>query len=451
MTTQQNNSLSVDALSAEAQAMHADFAMVDALMGGTSVMRAMREWFLPKFPLEDNTAYDYRLKTSTLLPVYKETVNRMVGRVFARAMTIDDNVPEKIKAICQNVDGQNRNLSVFASDVFETALSYGLSHILVDMPVATGATLADQKSTPYMAHIHPKRILGWREVGGVLTQLRFKSVRSEADGEFGDKKVEVITVLEPAFWRKYERTNDGTEWVVAGEGVNSLGEIPLVTIYTNRKGFMLAEPPLKELAHLNIKHWQSQSDQDKLLHTARVPLLVRIGADDTKNIEGGSSVIDLPIGASLAYVEHSGAAISAGRDSLKELIEEMQLVGAKLLQPNTGIKTATQAREDGADNKSALARMAEGMRDGIDAALQYMAQWLKLPDGGSVDLNTDLDNDSAPIDSMGVVSSMVTGLFLSKKSAFEEARRRGLVNENLNWEDEQARIQGETAAVDGNY
>lgn len=421
--------------------MQSDFALVDALMGGTDAMRAAGTKYLPQFPLESDDAYSIRKETSVLFPAYQKTHERMVGRVFAKPVRVADAVSDQIKEICKNVDRQQRNLSVFASSVFGTAFNYGLSHILVDMPIATGETLADGRNLPYMAHISPKNVLGWRESNGELTQLRLSDSIKEDDGEFGEVVVPIVTVLEPKTWRKYKKDKEG--WSLYDSGENSLGKIPLVTIYAKRTGFMTGEPPLKELAHLNIKHWQSQSDQDNLIHVARVPLLVRIGNEGGGDITIGKSVIDLPQNGNLRFVEHTGAAIGAGRQALQDLITEMQLIGAKLLQPSNGVMTATQAKEEGADTKSPLAMIAENLRDGLDAALQLMADWLKLGDGGNVDLTTDLDNDLAPVESMSIVNTLVASGALSPQTAFEEAKRRGIIDENLDWETEQTRIGGD--------
>jgi hypothetical protein len=48
-----------------------------------------------------------------------------------------------------------------------------------------------------------------------------------------------------------------------------------------RCAFGDGEPPLLDLAYLNVKHWQSQSDQDNILHIARVPILALIGVRTT--------------------------------------------------------------------------------------------------------------------------------------------------------------------------
>ena len=54
---------------------------------------------------------------------------------------------------------------------------------------------------------------------------------------------------------------------------------------------MRGTPPLLNLGLLNIKHWQSQSEQDNILHVARVPLLVAYGLDRNEELTVGASTL----------------------------------------------------------------------------------------------------------------------------------------------------------------
>ena len=62
--------------------MHIYGDMIDALLGGTQTMRMYGKAYLPQWANETREAYLDRLATSTLLPVLKETIGQMVGRVF---------------------------------------------------------------------------------------------------------------------------------------------------------------------------------------------------------------------------------------------------------------------------------------------------------------------------------------------------------------------------------
>ncbi|MBX8484820.1 DUF4055 domain-containing protein [Pseudomonas cichorii] len=58
-------------------------------------------------------------------------------------------------------------------------------------------------------------------------------------------------------------------------------------------GTLFCDPPFKDLAHLNIQHWQSKPDQDNILHVARVPILFGSGIAEgtTIKISVGSALI----------------------------------------------------------------------------------------------------------------------------------------------------------------
>jgi hypothetical protein len=85
-----------------------------------------------------------------------------------------------------------------------------------------------------------------------------------------------VRVLEPGTWTVYRkvRGEDGVDvWVIADEGVTTIGVIPFIPVYGLRKDFMIGSAPMIELAHANVEHWQSKSDQQTILHVARVPML----------------------------------------------------------------------------------------------------------------------------------------------------------------------------------
>lgn len=435
-------------------AMHADWDLVEALMGGTKAMRAAGKTYLPQWPGEEDRAYQARLGVSTLLPAYRETVTNMTSRVFASPIQLGKDVPPYISDLSTNIDREGNNLQVWARDWFAKGLAYGMCPVLVDYPRAEGVrTIADEKRLgvrPYAVVIHPKRILGWKSQGGVLTQIRFTEAVTEDDGEFSSRNVDQIRVLEIGAWAIYRKDDNG-DWFLYQEGISTLPVIPLVMFYTGRTGYMTATPPLLDLAHLNVKHWQSQSDQDNILHVARVPILTVIGYDDVIGEDGqprelkvgAGSVLKLPQNGDAKFVEHGGGAIEAGRSSLKDLIEEMRMSGAKLLQPltTTSSKTAEQVGNEADTELSPLEAMALTFQDAMDQVLQLFAMWRGLPDGGSCKVQGNFDIDYAPEASLQFLLSMANSSKISDETLFEEARRRGVISEDKTWDDERDRLE----------
>ncbi len=441
-------------------AMHADWNLVEALMGGTKAMRAAGKAYLPMWPGEEQKAYDSRLSVSTLLPAYRETVGNMTSRVFAGPIQLLDDVPANIKDMADDIDREGNNLQVWARDWFAKGLGYGLCHVLVDYTRAEGVrTVADEKragARPYAIVIHPKRVLGWKAQGGVLTQFRFSEVVPEEDGAFGSKDVEQVRVLEIGSWSIY-RKNEKDEWILHDSGVSTLPVIPIVTFYTGRTGYMTATPPLMDLAHLNVKHWQSQSDQDNILHVARVPIFTVIGYEDVldetgqpREIKVGSgTALKLPLNGDAKWVEHTGAAITAGRDSLKDLLEDMRMSGAKLLQPmaGTAAKTAKQVGNEADIELSPLEAMALSFQDAMNQMLQLLAMWRGQPDGGACKVNGNFEIDYAPEVSLPFLVTMANAGKLSDETLFSEAKRRGVISNEVEWEEEKGRLDQQGPAL----
>jgi hypothetical protein len=233
-----------------------------------------------------------------------------------------------------------------------------------------------------------------------------------------------------------------------------LKAIPLVTLYTNRTGRLQAVPPMRELAYLNAKHWRIQSSNDTLVETASVPILTIIGAsDDTVITVGAKSAVKLPPDADMKFVEHTGAAIKAGKESLESLVEEMRQIGAKLLAPPAGgtspgsNKTATQVSEEAARDNSVLGAMALALEDTLAELLDVIASFRGEDDGGSVKLQPNLDPDLDPNTTMTTILSMESAGIVSRQTAFDRAKDVGLIPDDVEWDDEQERIKEDMLAM----
>ena len=443
-------------------AMRAYWAVISPLMGGTMAMRAAGKALLPQYPAEDDEAYKERLRLSTLLPAYSETVGNMTSRVFAEPLQVGDDVPEAIVEMTKDIDHAGNDLNSWSVGFFTEGLSHGLCHAVVDHPSTNGIrNRAEEQAAgvrPYVVMVKPEQVLGWRSKNGVLTMVRYLEVFEEADGAFGTKCIEQIRVLVPGAWLIYRKSDKTGEWSIHDQGETSLSVIPWVTFYTGRTGFMTAKPPLIELAHLNVKHWQSQSDQDNILHVIRVPILVRIGIQTQYDNQGKvvppefkvgtGQLTDLPRDCDLKYVEHTGQAVESGRTALQDLINEMRMAGAKLLTPDkTATKTATQAEEEAAQELSPLARMAHHFADCLAQLLQFMADYRSLGDGGTVEMRGNFDVDYMPEVSLPTLVSMANAGMISKETLFAEMQRRGVISDEYDWEEELAKIEAQGPAL----
>lgn len=435
--------------------MQAAWTLVRALLGGTDAMRAAGESYLPKWPAEDGDSYAARKATAVLFPAYQRTVTTLAGKPFSKPLSLGEDVPEVIKGYTENIDLEGRNLHTFTADVMEAALGYGLGLILVDFPTRPDGinTLADERRAglrPYFVQIHPWQLIGWRagRVKGQweLQQLRFMECVEEQSGDFGTVEVDQVRVLEPGKWSTYRKDDKGN-WLQHGAGVTTLNRIPLAVAYGQRTGFMCAKPPLLEMAHLNVAHWQSASDQQTVLHVARVPILAAIGVEEEFSlVVGAQTAVCLPTNADLKFVEHTGAAIEAGAKDLKDLEERMRQAGAELLVIDNKL-TATQVSSENAVGMCALQRIGESVEDATDQALQFMAEWIGVPEGGHVTVFKDYAAANLSDASTQMIKDWVAAGLLSKEAAFHELQRRGAISADLTWEDVKDQIDMEGPAL----
>ncbi|EGT0643288.1 MULTISPECIES: DUF4055 domain-containing protein [Citrobacter] len=380
----------------------------DALMGGTLEMRRQGKAYLPKWPNEDPESYKERLSKATLLPAYEESIKQNIGRVFAEPTVLSENAPESIRKLSTDIDMEGNRLDVWAQQFFSIGFQYGLVHALVDYPRVdpeSVKTKADEKaagSRPYVTMLNPRQVIGWKSKveGGkvILTDLRIRETIILDGDDYGQTKLEQIRHIMPGkveIHRRNKGENGEAQWTLYEEWKTSRSDITLVTLYTKRTGFMRGSPPLLNLALLNIKHWQSQSEQDNILHVARVPLLVAYGLAEGETLTIGASSatrFENRERQGLEYVEHTGAAIESGETSLEKLEDQMRQAGAKLLRAeNTSTKSVDQTNEERMQENSPLYTMASSLEDALDNILQIMAEWLGETEGGNVDVRTELD------------------------------------------------------------
>lgn len=459
--------LAVNQQSIDVTALAENWPVCEDLMGGTPAMRKAGVLHLPKWPGETAEGYRSRLDTATLFPAYRRTVSVMAGKPFAKALTLSD-ADARIEEWAKDVDRGGVNLHAFAGEMFEESF-YGLAGILVEypdtrprdaqgrpvigpMPARTVAQVEASGARPYFVRVMHAQILGWQvsitPKGVRLSQLRIAESREEADGPYATKTIQQVRVLFPGRWELWEAKADNSGWLQVDAGTNSLKDIPFVPLYGRREGFMLGTPTLLDLAHLNVKHWQSQSDQDTILHVARVPILTVKGVQETFQLTlGASTAVNLGDNqyAEMAFVEHSGAAIGAGEIALRALESQMIQSGAELLVKQPGDRSATESAGDQEGNKCELQRLTERFEDALDQALVYMAQYAGIAPAraGSVSLFKDFGAATLSDASVQLVADLNSRGLLSRATTLRELQRRGIIEESIDVEAEIAAAEEE--------
>jgi hypothetical protein len=375
------------------------WSLIDALRGGTYTIRQRKQIYLPQEPRESDKSYDNRLSRSVLSPYLVRLTQLICGLVLRKEVALDE-VSDQFLEHAYNINLLGDNLQVFTRKVLEIAILYGHCGVLVDMPTEEQPllTLAEEMTAnrrPYWVLYEPKDILGWRTTikGGVeqLTQLRLRELVMEPSGDYGEKFLYRIRVLEPGKWKLYSQKEEGGEYELSSKGTTSLDYIPFSVCYADKVRTLESRPPLLDVAYLNLKHYQVQSDLDWMLHISAVPMLAFFGFPNSVDevSVGPNEAINFPSDGKAQYIEPSGASFSAQSDRLAKIEHEINTLSlAAIAGQKMAAETAQAKRIDRSQGDAGLNTLAQGLEDCLDNCLMFHSAYLGEK-SGTVKVNRD--------------------------------------------------------------
>ncbi len=446
-------------------AMIGSWAMIETLLGGTKSMRNAGAAYLPQHPEESPPNYSERLETNVLFNAMELTLDHFVGRPFSDPVRLNADVPEDIAEDTINIDLQGNDITTFCREWFRTGLAKGFCHVMIDMPQmnpdAMPQTLADDKASgrrPFWIKIDPENMIAADaeimvdpvsgELREVFTHVRLRENIVKRVG-FAEVMIERIRILEPGIfqvWEKVETKKKKAEWRVVETGMTGIEFIPIISYYSQRDGFLMAKPPLEDLAYLNIRHWQSMSDQINVLTVARFPMLAVAGATE----QAGNAMAIGPRqllatkdpNGRFYYVEHTGKSIDAGWKELDKLEEDMEAYGATFLKKDPGNETATGRALDSAESVTPLQDMVHRFMDSVNNALRIHATWLKHKEGGgTVTILNDFGPEDADKFGIDLLKSMRKDKDISRKAVIKEAMRLGIITDEYDLDEDFKQLQ----------
>jgi len=442
--------------------MMKSWEIMKAVTEGTEYLRENSEAFLPLEPREDYDAYMARVNRAVFSPFTQRLIRAATGLVLRKPISLIGD-PYWTEMFKMDVDGCKSDLDEYARRILMCSLTYGQSHILVDYPAPSGArSLAEERAQdrrPYWIEVDPLNLYGWRldreSNYGNLIQARIGEKAVLPDGQFGEKVHDQVRVIEPGKYRVFRRKDQIDEMYdlndnsFAGEfdattaekdfklvesGEFSLGEIPLVTIYSGKTDNLTSKPPLLDIAYLNLAHFQRQADLIHSLHVASQPMLVMEGYDDqTKDlaISVNYAMATQP-GNKIYYVEPASSAFDAQSAEIKELQMQMATLGISTLSQQKFVAESADARRlDRVDTNSMLSMVSMELEQKLQKAFNLSAQYVGI-EPPEVKISRDFDIERL----IGQDVTALTALFDQQVIDREEFRQILVQGEVLPQNDE---------------
>jgi hypothetical protein len=421
------------------------------LMGGSDVVCSVEraKLYLPARPAESADAWTVRVKNTWLFDAYGQTIRDLTTRPFRKPLVASEQLkPEFIKPLMNDATLTGQSLTEFAHQVFEEAVRDGVTYIMPDFPqLAEGRTAEDDltdKPRSYLRHITADDVLGFRTQrapGGQtrLVQLRVRECTIEPHGQWDEKEVERVRVWTwtngVISWALWEKAESGNEWAqVDTATVRGITEIPCVAVHTKRLGFMLGEPPLNRMGEKAIELLQNESMQvnsldyarsviyfGKAFHSDEVSKSIKLGKDQM--------IYSMSKDADFKVVEHTGAAIEAGRQRGLDIKEELVILGMKPLLERASNETATGRKMDDDRHISVAEEWVRNLETALTTALRFCAQFEGVTIPEEPRLITISDDFAMPIDSTNAdrLIKLIESGVVDRQTAIEEAKRYSIL------------------------
>lgn len=474
--------------SSDYEAMCPDWTMISDIRAGARKIKEAAELYLPRYEREKVPAYKKRLESTPWRPEFVDALRNLCSKPFTKAVSLQGDVPQQIKDLSEDIDGEGNDLHSFSRSTFVEGVAAGLVGIYVTYPDADPAkTIAEEKASgvrPYWVPLLAENIIALytTKVNGrdLVQHIRIRECSVSRDG-YAEKSAEHVRVIdvEPGqlpTWELFEKQIDQTTkevvWVSVGNGTITLNVIPIVLFFTGeRSGIYRVKPPLIDLAVMQLEIYRALSREDEILTYAGSPMLKAKGmsrpepttapiivdgrerfvAVPAAEIEiGPKTILFAPPGTEVPtdwdFIQPNAANITAVSDNVDNKITHFRQLAMQPSTHKSGNLTATAAAIDSAKAHTAIEVWANGLKDVLEQAFVFTCMWLKIDTAVEVSIHTDFGIDSEGADEAANLISMRPTGDLSRETLWEELQRRGILGPQFDAEQEEERLLEETPA-----
>ena len=408
--------------------------LIEDLLGGTYQMRSKHRKYLMQEPRELDESYDNRLARS-VCPPYFLRLERMLAGMLTRKPVRLNETGDAIREQLFDVDLQGNDLNVWTYETARKMIRYGHVGVLVDAPKTGNA------SRPYWVTYTPRDILGWRTevIDGEMqfTQLRLQEKVSEPDGLYGEKIVEQVRLLTPGNFEIHRKAKTG-KFVKVDEGTMPVDKIPFSVAYSNRVNLLDSRPPMADIAELNLKAYQIQSDLDNQLHISAVPMLAFYGfPQNAEEVSAGpGEAIAFPADGRAEYIEPEGKSYDAQFRRLDRLESQINELGlAAVLGQKLSAETAEAKRIDRSQGDSTMMVVAQQMQDMIDNCLAFHGIYINAEAGSSF-VNRDFLSQRLEPQEIQALLTLYTSGSISQKTLLDQLTEGEVLGDEFDVEEE---------------
>ena len=214
--------------------------------------------------------------------------------------------------------------------------------------------------------------------------------------------------------------------------------IPFSVAYSNRVNLLDSRPPMADIAELNLKAYQIQSDLDNQLHISAVPMLAFYGfPQNAEEVSAGpGEAIAFPADGRAEYIEPDGKSYDAQFRRLDRLESQINELGlAAVLGQKLSAETAEAKRIDRSQGDSTMMVVAQQMQDMIDNCLMFHSQYINS-EAGSCFVNRDFLSQRLEPQEIQALLTLYTSGSITQKTLLDQLTEGEVLGDEFDVEEE---------------
>ena len=343
--------------------------------------------YVPKLERQSPKSYEAYVNRAAYYNVTERTAIALIGALMRKPYTLENVVNDEPET-------DNDNFAEFIQNSYLELMLSGRQGILVDFDEA--------KQSPKLVSYCAEDIINWSSKFIVIQESSYienpeDPYEPKAETVWRELRLDEEGLYEVRLWKasgknKYVIT-ETIQPTIRGVRLNY---IPFywVTPYDNTTE--VYNPPLYNLAVLNIQHFKVATDYSQGLHMLALPTPWIAGdiytADGTVPKEiaiGTDNFLHLNQESKIGFLEFSGSGLSAIANQLTSLEEQMFNMGSRLLMPKKGIESAEALQIRAGSESAALETMTNSLENGLQQALNTYNLWAGSTQAPVIQLNRD--------------------------------------------------------------
>jgi hypothetical protein len=404
---------------------------------GEDAVKDAGETYLPK--LEDQTSRDYDAykQRAVYFNATGRTVDGFVGMINRKPAMVE--LPAQIEDMEEAATKDGSSLEELTKDATENMLISGRLGLLVDRP--------PQENEPaYLVCYNAEECINWREDDDdellmvvlqegyfeqasnddpykLIAKVRYRElVMAEILDEGGEPTG--TTGYVQRIWEQDTNPQSNSaageyriiEQIVPLKDGQPLDHIPFFFVNPKGVGNEVYNPPILDIANVNLAHYRNSADIEHGRHLTALPTpwVSGVDASDTGGDLplGSGKAWRLPENAQTGFLEFQGTGLSSIQEGMEEKERKMAALGARMIEaPRTGVEAAETARIHQAGTSATVGDVAGSIGQGLEAALKEAAEWEGAdPDAVTVELNKDfVDAKLTPQEITALVDAYLKG------------------------------------------